>query len=297
MIITSTDDSSPGAKQREVNLDSEAVSSREFNTSLPAKPVFYTQTDAPPPPYVSSEGAQLVGQNEDHIPANLKPTNFISVHHKDSPEKGSYAIDPSIRIPESFLPPLEIQETDNDPIRKNFQVLSKNGSVDTQVYIVPDSKPFDERKRVTMDIISKNGSVTAKIVRYQECFSMDENVDTIQRRAGSSYPPFALRCYSHNGCMHVAIPRSFHGSLSLSTRAHGVKLSEQVRAEVTVFNDTSGIKQYYIGPLNGHDHDEARANEDEVVVEGKNGSIRVTYSDEVIESVFKGFMEMLGRIF
>ncbi|KAF9269023.1 hypothetical protein L218DRAFT_993957 [Marasmius fiardii PR-910] len=278
MIVTSLDNPNPDVKQREINVDAKVV-------------------DTPPPPYASAE-SEPVDEDGDLIPPNLKPTNFISVLHKDGSERGSYAIDPSIRIPESFLPPLETEVTDSDPIRKNFQALSKNGHVDVQIFIVPGSKPFDGRKRVKMEVGSKNGSVTAKVVSIQELLNREEmgGDKNLQRRAGSLCPPFALRCQSHNGSVHVAIPRSFHGSLSLSAKHSGVRLSEQVRAEVAVFNDTNGVKRYYIGPLNDPD-EAARENEDEVMVECKNGSIRITYSDEIVESVFKGFMGMLGRLF
>ncbi|KAL0576452.1 hypothetical protein V5O48_005527 [Marasmius crinis-equi] len=256
MIVTT--DNTPGnastVKQQEVDQEAKAV-------------------ESPPPPYAPIEN---VPAQEDAIPGNVKPTNFVSVHQKDGAVRGIYAIDPRIRIPDQFLAPLETEETEIPVLRRNFQVLSRNGSIDLQVYVMPNSKPFDDRKRVTMDVSSKNGSVTTKV-----------------RRTGSSNPPFALRCHSHNGAVYIGIPRSFRGSLTLSTRDGAVRLSEEVRGQVTVINDIDGVKRFYIGSLN--ERDDGEENEDEVVVDGRNGSIRVAYSDEVVESVFKGIVGMLSR--
>ncbi|KAJ8094377.1 hypothetical protein PM082_010811 [Marasmius tenuissimus] len=256
MVVTDTDES----KQCEVSQDSGSA-----------------PLDSPPP-YSPPTFQEVLSQ--EHIPSNIKPTNFIAVHEKNSSIRGVYAIDPSIRIPRSLFPPspTETEQTDTPVQSNNLQVSSRNGSVDAQIYMVPDAKPFDDRERVKLDVGSRNGSVTAKI-----------------HRAGSSQPRFALHCFAHNGAVYVGIPRSFRGSLLLSTRDGAVRLSEQVDAQKTVTNATHDAKQYYIGTLPEEDDDQD--DEDEVVVQGKNGTIRVAYSDEVVESVFKGLVGMLSRLF
>jgi hypothetical protein len=64
-----------------------------------------------------------------------------------------------------------------------------------------------------------------------------------------------------------------------------------VSAQASLLRDSDGTARYLIGPF-----ENAEAG-DEVHAESKNGSVRVMYDDETVESVLKGLVGMLSRFF
>ncbi|ESK96443.1 hypothetical protein Moror_6951 [Moniliophthora roreri MCA 2997] len=224
--------------------------------------------DAPPPPYVPPATAA-----RDSIPSSVKPSNYVLIHQKNSAVRGIYGINASLQIPGTLVP-LPAEAESPGELRKNLEIASKNGGVDAEVHIVSDAKPCDGRKKVTLETRSSNGSVTTKL-----------------HRSGSSSPPIALSSYSHNGSVHVRIPRSFRGTLYLTSCHGNAKLSEGVSGQATLLRDSEGTKRYLIGEFDGAEDG------DEVHAETKNGSVRVMYIDETVDSVLKGLVGMLSRFF
>lgn len=100
-------------------------------------------------------------------PPNIKPSNHIRVLQQNTSIKGSWLINPALRIPAVFLPPLADDETDTT--RKNISLESKNGSLEVAIYVVPTqgegADPKPSRQRVTIDTSSRNGPVTTAVVR------------------------------------------------------------------------------------------------------------------------------------
>jgi hypothetical protein len=74
-------------------------------------------------------------------------------------------LDPTLRIPVSFLPPLEIGETEQD--RKNLKLVSSHGAVDVNIFLLVGKphEPVDTgTPRTTILVGSYNGTVTARLV-------------------------------------------------------------------------------------------------------------------------------------
>ena len=97
----------------------------------------------------------------------VKPTNYLSLTRSNGSLKGTFAIDPSLYIPSSFLPPLVDGETEET--RANLRLASKSGSIDADISIVSNDfeladPPKGGRRLVTMDVKSSYGSITTKLV-------------------------------------------------------------------------------------------------------------------------------------
>jgi hypothetical protein len=113
--------------------------------------------DDPPPSYTSH--GQFSPSTRSFLP---KPTNFVSISKMNGSVKGSWVIDPTLSIPASFLPALEENE-----IRKNFSVASKNGAIDVDLTIMQtsnDNLTEATKKRATIHLSSHNGILTTTLV-------------------------------------------------------------------------------------------------------------------------------------
>jgi hypothetical protein len=127
----------------------------------------------PPPSYYPSEQHATASTCNTQPTFKSKPTNHLYLFSEHSSVKGEYAIDPSMKIPPSLLPPLSPEESEAD--RKHLCVHSTNGSVNAEIWLLSqDAKPFDSKtptKRTILDLGSEHGSVTARVV----CPSFDRS--------------------------------------------------------------------------------------------------------------------------
>lgn len=127
----------------------------------------------PPPSYYPSERHATASTSNTQPTFKSKPTNYLYLFSEHSSVKGEYAIDPSMKIPPSLLPPLSPEESEAD--RKNLRVHSTNGSVNAEIWLLSqDAQPFDFKtptKRTILDLGSEHGSVTARVV----CSSFDRS--------------------------------------------------------------------------------------------------------------------------
>jgi hypothetical protein len=91
---------------------------------------------------------------------------MVSIIRRNESVKGSYVIDPALRIPSRLLPPLEEGETEDQ--RQNLKLLSHNGSVQASIVLVEGSRPEEGASkavpRTKLEVGSWNGNVTAKVV-------------------------------------------------------------------------------------------------------------------------------------
>ncbi|KAF5355227.1 hypothetical protein D9758_005976 [Tetrapyrgos nigripes] len=206
--------------------------------------------DTPPPPYVSLSH---------QIPSSSKPSNFVTISRRAHNIKGSFNIDPSLRVPISYLPALAEGEKEKD--RQNLRLESKNLNVQAEVYVL-SRQPLDGRQKVTLTFSSSNGSVTCRV-----------------RRGEGSDPPIVINATSRNGSVVAHIPRSFHGLITATTR-HGArpKLSESVMTQTTTFGNDGDVSRYYVGEYDA-EHLEKNIG-DELVVESRLGGVRIFYDEE-----------------
>ncbi|KAG1906300.1 uncharacterized protein F5891DRAFT_1004958 [Suillus fuscotomentosus] len=198
--------------------------------------------DAPPPSY-STHVQHTSSSGSTVFQPPSKPTNFLSLILKDKPIRGCYVIDPQMEIPLNLLPPLVTGETDQE--RKNLYLRTKDGRV---------------VGRTTLSLSSDDGSITAKI-------------NTVKVVA-----PFLLDIYSRDGRVTVLLPRSFHGSLLLTTR-HSTKLSDDLLQQSTMLSTVEHTRRYFVGDVShrvfGNDW-----NGDELKVVSRDGRIIIRYKDE-----------------
>jgi hypothetical protein len=122
--------------------------------------------DYPPPAYFNSRSQAVAGPSERELPPipavpdTVKPINLLSVSRPNGSIKGTYVIDPDIKIPQSLLPPLAADET--EATRRNAYFHAKNGSIKVDIFIVGDA---DSKHPADILIDSSNGSIKTKLVR------------------------------------------------------------------------------------------------------------------------------------
>ena len=116
-----------------------------------------------PPPYAPSSSQNYSGGIR--APSNLRPTNFVSIIHKNGTSvKRHVSIDPAIRIPAQLLPPLAKGETAND--RKNFKVVGENAEIELDIALEYGPLGKDQkRQRSALDVQARNTKPMPTIVR------------------------------------------------------------------------------------------------------------------------------------
>lgn len=214
--------------------------------------------DASPPAY-STHVQHTSSSGSTAFQPPSKPTNFLSLIHKDKPIRGCYVIDPQMEIPLNLLPPLNTGQTDQE--RKNLYLRTKDGSIDADIWLIGQEEATPRSgRRTTLSLSSDDGSITAKI-------------NTVKVVA-----PFLLDIHSRDGRVTVLLPRSFHGSLLLTTR-HSTKLSDDLLQQSTMLSNVEHTRRYFVGDVShrlfGNDW-----NGDELKVVSRDGRIIIRYKDE-----------------
>ncbi|KAF8067928.1 hypothetical protein FPV67DRAFT_1165290 [Lyophyllum atratum] len=247
-----------------------------------AATVIEVPVDDPPPTYTAQSPSAVAGESS-VVPVTLpavKPSNYVSMSRVNGSLKGVWVLDPCLAIPASLLPPLSAEETADT--RRNFNLKTTNGVIDVDVSFAPyehtrDSKQAS-RKRVTLYARASNGSITTKLHTPFE-----------------PRLPFYLDIFGYNGAVHIHIPRSFNGLLTIKQWNGSTKFSPEASMHLTTFSEVDKTRRCFIG-----DYSEMADGEewqgDEVFVETRNGSVKVHYDDEVQEKGDRksGFF---GRLF
>ncbi|KAK7046445.1 hypothetical protein R3P38DRAFT_2873838 [Favolaschia claudopus] len=222
-------------------------------------------TDDPPPAYSRPSpapgSAATNTPNSPLPPDSVKPTNFLSLHRSNTPIKGVYVIDPTIKIPPPMLPPLAQDET--EATRRNVYLQTSNGTVDVELFVVAGTSGGNEvKQKVNMFVRSSNGAIITKL------------------HAGPipSRPPINLTALTSNGSVNIHLPRSFRGPLTIRTRNGSIRFSDALNADLTTFNEVNQTRRCFIGDF--ADWTEEGWAGDEVSIESSNGSIRLQYDAE-----------------
>jgi len=272
MIVVSEDQ--PSKKATEANLERTQV----------------VQVDDPPPLYTASDSqiATSSTQSPSRNLPDIKPSNFVYLSRANSSVKGTWVIDPSLSIPSSFLPPLVSGETEET--RKNIFLESKNGVVDGEIFILPTStdslSAMLHRQRVLVRGSSRNGSVTTKIH------------DVSSYSVGETRLPIQISCYSSNGSIHIYLPRSFQGPLSVQTHNGSLRFSEPVKQLLTPFSEMNGVQRSFLGHLDSSKWENgAEWVGDELAAESKNGNVKIYFDDEGDTPFRAKSQSFFGRIF
>ncbi|KAG1867217.1 hypothetical protein DFJ58DRAFT_768961 [Suillus subalutaceus] len=185
--------------------------------------------------------------NSTEVQPPSNPTNFLSLILKDKPIRGCYVIDPLIQIP-----------TNKD--RRNLYLRTKDGSINADIWLIGQEEAAPNNgRRTTLSLSSQDGSITAKI-------------NTVKVVA-----PFLLDIYARDGSVTVLLPRSFHGSLLLTTR-QSTKLSDDLLQRSTILSTVERTRRYFVGDFPHQLFD--NWNGDELRVESRDGRIVIRYRDE-----------------
>ncbi|KAJ7488113.1 hypothetical protein FB451DRAFT_1391064 [Mycena latifolia] len=226
--------------------------------------------DDPPPAYFTSQSppkSQVATSSElppllvaagPQAPDDVKPTNFLSLSRGNGSIKGTYVIDPRVKIPPSLLPPLAPDET--EAARRNLFMHTSSGSVDVDLFVVGDGEV--KGKKVNMFIKSSNGSLTARI-----------------HAPIPARPPIHLTAHSANGSITLHLTRSFRGPVTARARNGSVKFSGALEAEVTTFGEAERTRRCFVGDFSDWAEGEAWGG-DEVIVESGNGSVKIQFDAE-----------------
>ncbi|KAG2140685.1 hypothetical protein DEU56DRAFT_289814 [Suillus clintonianus] len=234
--------------------------------------VINTMDDALPPAYSDHvQHERIASSCSTELRPPSKPTNFLSLILKDKPIRGCYVIDPLIQIPLSLLPPLNAGETIQD--RKNLYLRTKDGSINADIWLMgQDNAAPKNGSRTTLSLSSNDGNITAKI-------------NTVKVVA-----PFLLDIYARDGRVTVLLPRSFHGSLLLTSR-QSVKLSDDLLQRSTILSTVEHTRRYLVGDIS-HRMFGGDWNGDELKVVSWDGRIMIRYMDEA-EPAKTGFFSQI----
>ncbi|KAG6865379.1 hypothetical protein C0991_003082 [Blastosporella zonata] len=211
----------------------------------------------------------------------MKPTNFISISRGNASVKGTWLLDPFLTIPSMLLPPLSPDETPET--RRNLALHTSNGPINADITFASHDTNVEldkkSRKRSTLYAKASNGAVTLKI-----------------HAPHSTRLPFYMKVEASNGPVYIYIPRSFNGLVSVTRWNGNSKFSTQVSTNLTTFSDVNKTYKCFIG-----DHSAiAEGGEwegDEVVVDARNGSVKVHYDDELSYDNGDKKSGFFGRLF
>ena len=93
--------------------------------------------------------------------------------------------------------------------------------------------------------------------------------------------PFHLNATSKNGSVHVYLPRSFEGFMTLSSKNGNVVVSDAMSSRMITFSDVSSTLRCFVGEKGKWDTGGDEWNGDEVVASTCSGKVKVCYVDEV----------------
>ncbi|KAJ7624839.1 hypothetical protein FB45DRAFT_924331 [Roridomyces roridus] len=248
-------DSDPkGAPRTDVTVN-RAVGQEElppaYDTPFPqgsssSPPPFPTASSSSPSPYYPV------------VPDTVKPTNLLSLSRSTNSVKGTYVIDPRIKIPSTLLPPLTDGET--EATRRNMSIQTSTGSINVDVFVVGDGCV---KRKCALFLKSPYGSISAKL----------------HAAPVGARPPFTIRAESSNGSITLHLPLSFRGPLTIHTQYGSVRLASSLDAATTTFSEVDGTRRYFVGDFSDYEGEEEGALwfGDEAHLETTYGSVKVQY--------------------
>jgi hypothetical protein len=190
-------------------------------------------------------------------------------------------------------------------VRHNFSAVAKDGRVDVDLTVVQGKNQNEGttisagvRKRVTVYIKAKDGRVRARLVCFFHGLVSHSPVLTPSATQHDPPPSFplprpsiSLIMHAHDGSVSLSLPRSFIGPLNITTRDGSVHFSPDTAVAITTFTQSAKTRKYFVGDYSSWRDGNAWLG-DEAVLDVDDGSVRIQFDDEVLESP-KGFWAKL----
>ncbi|TDL24527.1 hypothetical protein BD410DRAFT_93121 [Rickenella mellea] len=223
-------------------------------------------TELPPAYATSSSTHQSPSASQYSQPPSLPRQNNLHIKRTAGPLKGTWIINPNLKLPEAVLTPLRWPEK-----RKNLQLVSESGAINAEVWIVGKERSgeaasgVDRDKNVwpaTVNVMGKNGAVKVRM-------NGDEN------------HPFELTVKSHCGKVTIGLPRTFVGPLTVATVAGPLCLVGSVKAQVATFSEVKNTFKGFIGDLELSGFGNGDWEGSSLDVDCQDGSVNIYYLDEL----------------
>ena len=115
-------------------------------------------------------------------------------------------------------------------------------------------------------------------------------------------PAVRLSSRSSNGSLHVQLPHSFRGPIRIRSINGSVQFSAAMKPHVTSFSERNGVQRSFLGHFDPSKWEIGTPWEgDELSIETKNGSVRISFDDEGNAqtsrgSVFPFITNILGNV-
>ncbi|KAF7289716.1 hypothetical protein MIND_01344800 [Mycena indigotica] len=223
-------------------------------------PPAYNAPASPPPPLSPSLAPPP--------PLDVRPTNHFSLSKPDGRIRGSYVIDPSLKIPAQMLAPLEKDETEKT--RRNLSLHTHDGSIDANVWVLSDDGADCKcRGRVRVNVRTEDGNVGLRL-------------HSTAPNAYTPRTPIQLSLRTADGHISLALPRSFTGPLTIRLADGRKRFSPAFSAATTVFSESHGVSRCFVGDFANSGWADAPGDwtGDEAEVVSDDGGLRIEFDDE-----------------
>ncbi|KAG6879624.1 hypothetical protein C0992_000459 [Termitomyces sp. T32_za158] len=196
--------------------------------------------------------------------AAMKPSNYVSISRSNGSVRGTWLLDSSLLIPTAFLPPLLPDETEET--RRNLYLKSSNGSIDAEITLAQRTLEDDPV------LAGRQSTIYARAVNGP--------IKVILHTPHASRLPFHLSIEASNGPVTLYLPRPFNGFLSIRQSHGNTKFSHEVLTHLTTFSDVDRMHRCFVGDFSAVQEGQEWQG-DEVVIDARNGSVKVHYEEEV----------------
>ncbi|KAJ7733644.1 hypothetical protein B0H16DRAFT_1732193 [Mycena metata] len=195
----------------------------------------------PPPAYVPPSQAATTSEQQlapPITPVTVRPTNFLSVKWNTGDIRGTYVLDPRIKIPKSMLPPLAAGQT--EATRQNLFLHTDHGSIDVDLFVLGDAHP---KRSLDMSLKCKFGNITVKL-----------------HAVSTARPPIYITATTDGtfgyGKITLHLPRTFRGPVTVRQtadrwRAIKIHISELLTAGMMPLSEANDTWRYFVGTLDG----------------------------------------------
>jgi len=176
-------------------------------------------------------------------PKFSRATNYLYRSSEGGMLAGSFAIDPSMRIPASLLPPLPPGREESE--RRNLRLVSRYGGVNADVLLLAHGQESTSGQSSESIMAPEQGSGgRARLEIVSECGDVNVNMNA-EPYAGLYF----LKILASDGITSVTLPRTFRGLVRLGTANGSASLGEALMGECTPLSDAASYHRWFVGGL------------------------------------------------